>query len=132
VHGKSVQGVPRAQVPNLAVGRQLPCVVDPAKPKRRFVIDWSNVARGSTSSRSGPEGGPYGEAGRALIDSASGVPPADLAVEPMPAPAQVSAAVIPPRRTIAERLQELETLRATGAISDAEYTAKREQIIAEI
>jgi hypothetical protein len=31
----------------------------------------------------------------------------------------------------ARLLQELETLRATGAISDAEYTAKREQIIAD-
>ncbi|MET0899267.1 MAG: SHOCT domain-containing protein [Mycobacterium sp.] len=30
------------------------------------------------------------------------------------------------------RLQELETLRATGTISDTEYTAKRAQIIAEL
>ena len=29
-------------------------------------------------------------------------------------------------------LVELETLRATGVISDAEYTAKREKIINEI
>jgi hypothetical protein len=29
-------------------------------------------------------------------------------------------------------LQELETLRATGAITDAEYTAKRQQIISEL
>lgn len=32
----------------------------------------------------------------------------------------------------AARLQELETLRATGTISEAEYTAKRQQIIAEL
>jgi pyruvate/2-oxoglutarate dehydrogenase complex dihydrolipoamide acyltransferase (E2) component len=36
----------------------------------------------------------------------------------------------PPEPTTAQRLQELETLRATGAISDAEYNAKRQQIIA--
>ncbi|MBX7452088.1 SHOCT domain-containing protein [Mycolicibacterium sp. 3033] len=37
-----------------------------------------------------------------------------------------------PEPTTAQRLQELETLRATGAISETEYTAKRQQIIAEI
>ncbi|WP_422749511.1 SHOCT domain-containing protein [Mycobacterium sp. WMMD1722] len=41
-------------------------------------------------------------------------------VPAMPAPAAPSAA---------QRLQELETLRATGAITDAEYAAKRQQII---
>jgi hypothetical protein len=40
--------------------------------------------------------------------------------------------VTPQRRSVSQRLQELETLRATGAISDAEYTAKRTQIIDEI
>ncbi|MGU3497881.1 SHOCT domain-containing protein [Mycobacterium sp. C31M] len=41
---------------------------------------------------------------------------------------------VPPAPTVntAQRLQELETLRATGAISDDEYTAKRQQIIAEL
>lgn len=38
----------------------------------------------------------------------------------------------PPAPSTAQRLQELETLRATGAISDDEYTAKRQQIIAEL
>jgi hypothetical protein len=38
----------------------------------------------------------------------------------------------PPEPSTAQRLQELETLRATGAISEAEYTAKRQQIIAEL
>jgi hypothetical protein len=32
----------------------------------------------------------------------------------------------------AQRLQELEMLRATGAITDAEYAAKRQQIIAAL
>ena len=38
----------------------------------------------------------------------------------------------PPQPSTAQRLQELETLRATNAISDAEFTRKREQIISEI
>lgn len=37
-----------------------------------------------------------------------------------------------PQPLTAQRLQELETLRATGAITDAEYSAKRQQIIAEL
>lgn len=40
--------------------------------------------------------------------------------------------VTPPRPSVAQRLQELENLRATGVISDAEYTAKRAQVIGEI
>jgi hypothetical protein len=46
------------------------------------------------------------------------------------APAAPSMA--PPAPSTAQRLQELETLRATGAITDDEYTAKRQQIIAEL
>lgn len=38
----------------------------------------------------------------------------------------------PPQPSAAQRLQELETLRASGVISDAEYAAKRGQIIDEI
>ncbi len=38
----------------------------------------------------------------------------------------------PPEPSTARRLQELETLRATGAISDDEYTAKRQQILADL
>ena len=38
----------------------------------------------------------------------------------------------PPGPSTAQRLQELETLRATGTISEAEYTAKRQQIIAAL
>jgi hypothetical protein len=52
----------------------------------------------------------------------AGVPPASYA--PAPAPA--------PEPTTAQRLQELETLRATGAISDDEYNAKRQQILSDL
>ncbi|MGY4653570.1 SHOCT domain-containing protein [Mycobacterium sp. URHB0021] len=47
-------------------------------------------------------------------------PPAPYAPPPLPEP------------SAAQRLQELETLRATGVISEAEYTAKRQQIIADL
>jgi hypothetical protein len=40
--------------------------------------------------------------------------------------------VTPPQPSIAQRLQELETLRAGGALTDDEYNSRRAQIIAEI
>lgn len=49
-----------------------------------------------------------------------------------PPPAPPSFMPAPPEPSTAQRLQELETLRATGAISEGEYTAKRQQIIAEL
>lgn len=58
---------------------------------------------------------------------------ADRPVAPPPAPPTPAPAFIaPPEPSTAWRLQQLETLRATGAISEAEYTAKRQQIIAEL
>ena len=54
-------------------------------------------------------------------------PPAGVPTKP-PAPSYMSA----PEPSTSRRLQELETLRATGAISDAEYTTKRQQIISEL
>ncbi len=52
---------------------------------------------------------------------------------PPPVPATPAAPPMAPAApTAAQRLQELETLRATGTISEAEYTAKRQQIIAEL
>ncbi len=50
------------------------------------------------------------------------------------APAAASAAQYapPPQPTTAQRLQELETLRATGSISDDEYNAKRQQILSDL
>ena len=54
-----------------------------------------------------------------------------------PAPQSVAAAgpapvVTPPQPSIAQRLQELETLRAGGALTDQEYNSRRAQIISEI
>jgi hypothetical protein len=46
--------------------------------------------------------------------------------------AQAPGAVPPPRPSAALRLQELESLRASGTLTDAEYAHKREQIISEI
>ena len=57
------------------------------------------------------------------------------AAQQTPPPVPVTPAVqpmAPAEPTTAQRLQELETLRATGTISEAEYTAKRQQIIAEL
>ncbi len=56
--------------------------------------------------------------------SAPSAPPGAAYAAPPPAPA--------PEPSTAQRLQELETLRATGAISDDEYNAKRQQIISEL
>lgn len=50
---------------------------------------------------------------------------------PPPPPAQPAYAAAP-APSAAQRLQELETLRATGTISEAEYTAKRQQILGEL
>jgi hypothetical protein len=44
ITGRSTQPVPVAQVPNLAIGLQLACVVDPADPSHRFVVDWGGIA----------------------------------------------------------------------------------------
>jgi hypothetical protein len=44
----------------------------------------------------------------------------------------VAQAAAPPPPSTAQRLQELETLRAAGAITEAEYARKREQIISEL
>lgn len=48
---------------------------------------------------------------------------------PIPAAPAVG---LPPPPTVSQRLQELETLHATGTISDAEYNEKRKQIIADL
>jgi len=51
---------------------------------------------------------------------------------PPAAPVAASPVLTPSEPSIAQRLQELETLRGTGAISDTEYSSKRQQIISEI
>ena len=48
-----------------------------------------------------------------------------LAYQPPPAPQ-------PPAPSVAQRLQELETLRASGTISETEYAAKRQEIISKL
>ncbi|MBV9516066.1 MAG: SHOCT domain-containing protein, partial [Mycobacteriaceae bacterium] len=54
------------------------------------------------------------------------------AAGPVAAPAPAAAPFAPPAPSISQRLQELETLRATGAVSEEEYKTKRSQIISEI
>jgi hypothetical protein len=44
VTARNVQPVPLAQVPSLAAGRELACVVDPTNPSNRFVVDWAGAA----------------------------------------------------------------------------------------
>jgi hypothetical protein len=43
VEGQAVQRVPRARVPNLAIGLELACVVDAADPTHIFVVDWGDI-----------------------------------------------------------------------------------------
>jgi hypothetical protein len=65
--------------------------------------------------------------------AAQQVPPAAHMSAP---PVDTSGAYVPPPTaagpSAAHRLQELETLRAMGTISDAEYSAKRQQIISDL
>ena len=56
-------------------------------------------------------------------------PPVGAYAPPPPPPPPAPAA---PEPSTAQRLQELETLRAMGTISDAEYTTKRQQIISDL
>ena len=46
--------------------------------------------------------------------------------------AQAASVVTPPKPSIAQRLQELETLRASGALTDQEYSSRRAEIISDI
>ncbi|OBB77260.1 SHOCT domain-containing protein [Mycobacterium sp. 852014-52144_SCH5372336] len=58
---------------------------------------------------------------------------APAAAAPPPAAARSAAdSIAPPQPSTAQRLQELETLRAMGSISEDEYSAKRQQIIADL
>jgi hypothetical protein len=50
-----------------------------------------------------------------------------------PAPAGAPASVVtPPEPPIAQRLDELKVLHASGALTDQEYESRRAQIISEI
>jgi pyruvate/2-oxoglutarate dehydrogenase complex dihydrolipoamide acyltransferase (E2) component len=59
--------------------------------------------------------------------AAPAFPAAAPAVAPPPVPT-----FSPPEPSISQRLQELETLRATGAVTEGEYKAKRSEIISQI
>lgn len=70
----------------------------------------------------------------AVVRRAAAGQPAATA-PPQAAPPQTAPpAYAPPMPEVstAQRLQELETLRATGSITEAEYTAKRQQILADL
>ena len=43
IEAKVVQRVPRAKVPNLSMGMQLNCAVDPSNPTRNVAIDWGDI-----------------------------------------------------------------------------------------
>ena len=49
-----------------------------------------------------------------------------------PTPAAAGGLGAPPQQSVAQRLDELQKLHAGGALSDAEYTAARQKIIADI
>lgn len=54
------------------------------------------------------------------------------ATTPEPAESQVQPVPAAFTQTVSQRLAELDTLRATGAITDAEYASKRTQILADL
>ena len=58
--------------------------------------------------------------------------PAGQAAPPPPPPPPSAPVAAPAEPSTAQRLQQLETLRATGAISDQEYNAKRQQILSDL
>jgi pyruvate/2-oxoglutarate dehydrogenase complex dihydrolipoamide acyltransferase (E2) component len=69
----------------------------------------------------------------AVVRRAAAPQPAPAAPAPAAAPrASFPSYMSPPEAPAAQRLQELETLRATGTISEAEYNTKREQIISDL
>lgn len=73
------------------------------------------VRRAGTAAPAAPAGAPMG---------------APMTPPPPPSPAPFIPQ--PPSMTTSQRLQELETLRATGTISETEYAAKRQQILSEL
>jgi hypothetical protein len=62
---------------------------------------------------------------------AAAPPPETITVAP-PAAAPPAAVVSPAPPTVSQRLHELETLHATGTITDDEYGAKRREILADL
>lgn len=154
---KVIASIPRMP---LITARQLAVLVDPAT--NEFQIDWQRSALvagiAPAQFQSDEDRTTYDLTGRARpimeilqILKANGVP-ADgtvdirsnpvvrqqvMAVVRRAAAAQAPAAPAPmappaPAPTAAQRLQELETLRAMGTVTEAEYAAKRAEIIAEL
>jgi hypothetical protein len=68
---------------------------------------------------------------QAVVRRAAAAQQAPATAAPAAAPTAPYVAA-PPEPTTAQRLQELETLRATGAISGDEYNAKRQQILSDL
>jgi hypothetical protein len=69
---------------------------------------------------------------QAIVRRAAAQQPTPAAPSPVTAPAAPPSFMAAPEPSTAQRLQELETLRATGAISDDEYNTKRQQILADL
>jgi hypothetical protein len=63
--------------------------------------------------------------------AAQQAPPAQMAAPMAAAPAPAVGFGAPPV-SVSQRLQELETLRATGAITESEYASKRQEILADL
>jgi hypothetical protein len=64
--------------------------------------------------------------------AASSPPAGGITINGQTIQQMVNQAAQPQQRPVAQRLAELETLRATGVLTEAEYTHKRQQIISEI
>jgi pyruvate/2-oxoglutarate dehydrogenase complex dihydrolipoamide acyltransferase (E2) component len=69
---------------------------------------------------------------QAVVRRAAAAQQAPAAPAPAAAGAPSASYAAAPEMTTAQRLQELETLRATGTISDDEYNAKRQQILSDL
>jgi hypothetical protein len=101
------------------------------------LLKTNNIALNNmTDLRSNPA---VGQQLMAIVRRAAASQPSAATQAPAAAPAgapQLAAPSFtpppPPQPSVAQRLQQLETLRSTGTISDAEYTVKREQIINEL
>jgi hypothetical protein len=69
---------------------------------------------------------------QAVVRRAAAAQPVPTAPAPAAPPTGHPAFMARPEPSTAQRLQELETLRATGVISEDEYNTKRQQILAEL
>jgi hypothetical protein len=69
---------------------------------------------------------------QAVVRRAAAAQQAPVAAAPAAGAPYAAAPAAPAGPTTAQRLQQLETLRATGAISDDEYNTKRQQILTDL